>query len=962
MGTVSHEGSPLVPAPGETPPATHDTAGPRGPRPYPPAPAATAHAMNHPAPSHPACLLPLLLLACLLVLPASWFPVPPGPGQALAAEATVADTTDTSDTADKTDKADAEKQAPAAGAETASTPDQKAADGATRELAEEESREDRQAEMAAVADAEAKRREDEAQARKVAQEEEVARKAQEAADLAKNDPLRDIWLGQRGLIETDIKAAQKFASDFSADTGILDQIHDQENDIRRMMVTVNTLKQYPSPLEALSRRMGMSIDLVQAIVDTASTGMLEAEKLLIRINHTVESTTPEVAAGQNDEIREYLAGLNNARFLLTAVIARYEGALAPAKSLIASARESRAEIENCLPELWKDYYMQAPVAWLTSDEWSKLSRDLAYLGASVQLRRAVELPSTDSQWRATLIRLAMTLVVLALLAVILVRTQLRPFPGLQQDLLHRTLPWNILGLALLSSSFSVSLEPFRLIMALGNLCLIMGEIYMAWDLRKLRYPEVPVSVSPLWRLVPLTMCAYILLYLPMPTLFALIAWGGCVIANLIVHRRLFRHRPDLGPMHIERTILDTEPVILWCCLILVLLGLHIYSMVLYMLFTSVSISVQLSFGCMSLISKLNERLSREGSQSVLGSLLLALSAPVILVVAVSVVCLWLATLPGGLSMVQYYFFKSVSIGDTEFNSVQVLLIISAFFIARTTASMGSSFIGKLPEKGIRIDMSLVTPLQTAFTYFVWIAFILFVLRALGMNLSSLAVIAGGLSVGIGFGMQTIVNNFMSGLILIFSRSLQVGDVVEVGGVTGRIKKITVRCTVVETFNLATIFVPNSEFVSGRLTNWTTSNRSVRENIKVGIAYGMDTEKAVKILTDIAHREPDILAYPAPRVLLQDFGDNALQLTLQYWVRDYDLALPLSSRVRFAINKEFEAAGIEIAFPQMDVHIRRDENAGKEEGGSEGKPAPRPRRRAIARPPRPRARRIGRGGG
>lgn len=174
--------------------------------------------------------------------------------------------------------------------------------------------------------------------------------------------------------------------------------------------------------------------------------------------------------------------------------------------------------------------------------------------------------------------------------------------------------------------------------------------------------------------------------------------------------------------------------------------------------------------------------------------------------------------------------------------VHLLLIITLF--TRTAVGMGSRFLARLPKQGVAIDATLIPPMQTAFTYALWCCFGLFALRAVGMELSNLAMVAGGLSVGIGFGMQTIVNNFLSGLILIFSRTLQAGDVVEVGGTQGRVHKISVRATMVETFDNALIIVPNSEFVASRLIGRATS-RTVRREIKIGVAYGSDADQAGK---------------------------------------------------------------------------------------------------------------------
>ena len=168
--------------------------------------------------------------------------------------------------------------------------------------------------------------------------------------------------------------------------------------------------------------------------------------------------------------------------------------------------------------------------------------------------------------------------------------------------------------------------------------------------------------------------------------------------------------------------------------------------------------------------------------------------------------------------------------------------------------------------------------------------------------SNLAMVAGGLSVGIGFGMQTIVNNFLSGLILIFSRTLQAGDVVEVGGTQGRVRKISVRATMVETFDNALIIVPNSEFVASRLINWTRNSRTVRKEIKIGVAYGSDTAVVMRILLGTANANSNVLKYPPPSVAFADFGASTLDFSLKFWVRDYDVAVSTASDIRLEIER------------------------------------------------------------
>ena len=145
--------------------------------------------------------------------------------------------------------------------------------------------------------------------------------------------------------------------------------------------------------------------------------------------------------------------------------------------------------------------------------------------------------------------------------------------------------------------------------------------------------------------------------------------------------------------------------------------------------------------------------------------------------------------------------------------------------------------------------------------------------------------------------------------------------VEVGGTQGRVRKISVRATMVETFDNALIIVPNSEFVASRLINWTRNSRTVRREIKVGVAYGTDADQVMKILLATANANSNVLKYPPPTVAFAEFGASTLDFSLKFWVRDYDVAVSTASDIRLEIEREFREQRIEIAFPQLDINIK-----------------------------------------
>lgn len=191
----------------------------------------------------------------------------------------------------------------------------------------------------------------------------------------------------------------------------------------------------------------------------------------------------------------------------------------------------------------------------------------------------------------------------------------------------------------------------------------------------------------------------------------------------------------------------------------------------------------------------------------------------------------------------------------------------------------------------------------------------------GFDFTQLAIVAGALSLGIGFGLQAIFNNFVSGIILLVERPIKVGDWIVINGQEGFVRRINVRATEIETFDRASLIIPNSELITGQVVNWTHTNPIGRLVIRIGVSYKTDPEKVIAILTRIAEESPALLKLPAPMVVFEDFGDNALLFSLRAFVPDVNRKLSVSSDLRLAIAKAFRNEGIEIPFPQHDVHLR-----------------------------------------
>ena len=218
------------------------------------------------------------------------------------------------------------------------------------------------------------------------------------------------------------------------------------------------------------------------------------------------------------------------------------------------------------------------------------------------------------------------------------------------------------------------------------------------------------------------------------------------------------------------------------------------------------------------------------------------------------------------------------------------------------------------------------------------------LAAAGIELGRFAILFGALGVGIGFGLQGLVNNFVSGLILIFERPIQIGDTIEIGALFGVVRRIGIRSSTVRTYSGAEVIVPNANLISNEVVNWTLSDRLRRFELPVGVAYGTDPSRVLKILIETARNHPDVLSDPEPTAMFKGFGDSSLDFEVRFWTAQFDSFLRVGSDVAVGIHDALKAAEIEIPFPQRDLHLRTvDPEAGRAlrstGGSSTSRPAP-----------------------
>ncbi|MBP5615847.1 MAG: mechanosensitive ion channel family protein, partial [Alphaproteobacteria bacterium] len=260
-----------------------------------------------------------------------------------------------------------------------------------------------------------------------------------------------------------------------------------------------------------------------------------------------------------------------------------------------------------------------------------------------------------------------------------------------------------------------------------------------------------------------------------------------------------------------------------------------------------------------------------------------------------------------------------SIGGIKISLMSILLGIVTFMISYSVIKIFRRHLMLSAFTHLEIDEGIKHSLDSFINFIGMILSLLLAIVVMGANLTNLTVIAGALSVGIGFGLQNVISNFVSGLIILFERPLKVGDWVNIDGEEGKIKQINIRSTELETFKKTSVIVPNATLLSTSVINMTHGNNWTRVNVSVGVAYGSDVEKVRDILIECALNNPKVLKKPAPYVIFTDFAASSLNFDLRCYSSNIWEGWTIPSELRFAINKRFIEEGIEIPFQQIVVH-------------------------------------------
>ncbi|OGU59669.1 MAG: mechanosensitive ion channel protein MscS [Ignavibacteria bacterium RBG_13_36_8] len=266
-------------------------------------------------------------------------------------------------------------------------------------------------------------------------------------------------------------------------------------------------------------------------------------------------------------------------------------------------------------------------------------------------------------------------------------------------------------------------------------------------------------------------------------------------------------------------------------------------------------------------------------------------------------------------------FPLFSINQTaiSISSILVFILIVITFVV-FSRFLKNKLLTKILSK-FKLDEGLQFTLLRITQYIIIFIGLVVAFQFVGIDLSGLAVMLGFLSVGIGFGLQNITSNFIAGLILLFERPIKVGDRVTVGDTEGDVENITIRSTTIKTLNNISIIVPNSDFVTATVTNWSHGDTKIRVDLDIGVSYNSDLDLVIKALMEVAEENSEVLKIPKPEVHLKEFGDSSWNMRLRIWIDNPKRHYYVRSDINMSIIRKFKKYNIEIPFPQRDLHLR-----------------------------------------
>lgn len=695
----------------------------------------------------------------------------------------------------------------------------------------------------------------------------------------------------------------------------------------RLFVTYNMEDNNPVEMRDILRQMTIVRDQALLLVAPVKEEVKFIESLKKIVGAHVGEYERLAADGSLPGIQEsakrYVSELKETVGLLESAESVVEIIPNAVEQLLGRLEPRRAMIGDELKAAWKKYYLPPRFGQnlFSADVWKTMTVVLkgwadfsAYWLIPYRMNKDV---ITSTVARCAMFSVAMLVAFLAILIHLG-----RRHPSL--SLVRHFLPfcfYTALGLPFMVAGATTVVPSLSTVTFLAEIVLAAGLVSLGWNLRRLSADDrSDYRHNPLWQYWVIFAVGVLVQLFH----FSVLAYSP-LIAFLFIAAGVYSHLRKRRDQH----ILDRRQLAITAWLSYVLAAGTIFGwgslcVLAAVVWFAVMLNIQLATGLTGCLKKI--RTVTDYGRSAAGRLAEGALFPMVFLGLFAVTVLWVTLFIGGMPFVTTIVQWHLTIGYLSLNLSMIVVIIAILFVTRSFVVIVNAIITFVATRlGVAAGAGVLTSFHAISTYVIWSLYVLLSLKLIGVSVAHLAIVAGGLSIGAGFGLQDMIKNFFSGLVLLFGRSLHPGDEIQLGDVRGTVMKINIRNTVVQTNDDSTIFIPNSDLMYKNIVNWTYRDPRGRAEISLGVAYGSDTELVRDLLVRCALSHPNVLKEPEPYVLFWDFGDSALVFRLRFWIRrPVQMRDKISSAIRFEIDRVFRENNIEIAFPQQDVHIRSAE--------------------------------------
>ncbi len=771
----------------------------------------------------------------------------------------------------------------------------------------------------------------------------------QGADQTGQDSFSAIWTSRAADLEalvTESEQLRKNAESLAAP--LTESVRAYRTQVTRLSSLFQASRGHPAEQVTLVQQMhGLQYRLerdtrpLKDIQATISLRLDEIERLKEDLDSLYSDAADKTATSADEQFKKYSQTLDNAKAKLTAATRQLKRILSPADETHERIAQILDRVEGSLTGVWEQFYLTPSNTNL--DALASTPALLADWASSLGARMRFAYPQSADEW----LHAAKNFVVAALFMAVLGYLALRLTALLPQrwrlalrDVVRGAWVWTGAGLSFLVASANSYGGVYFAFTLIGALLLITGVAYLSWRLRVAVLPSLgKYKPAPLHRLLIPAAIGVVMLYSDLPSRILGIVWAVVLVVFLaLIHASKRKRTPGQPLPALEQFTFGGSFWFGIASLLVSFAGYARLSILLFMFLFAVVNTITLSNALITMLEVVANRLFDKEKKPVRNALADAAVIPLALVLALLCALPWLWAMPGAKYLLEYALSTQYTVGEANFEFSRILFIVLLFFLFRSFVKLGKTYVTFLPQRVPQMEKGVIPPLRTVLVYALWTLFALIVLSLLGVDFTSLAVVAGGLSVGVGLGMQNFFNNLVSGLMLIFGRTILVGDYVDVGGVSGTVRAINLRSTVIETPERALVYIPNSTIMSGQFSNWTRNSRVVRRSVLIGVGYGSDTEQVSGLLLEAAKKQPHVLGSPPPAVFFSDFGNNSLDFTMNVFIDDLDYAVGTLSDIRKEIERLLTAHNIDIPYPQLTLHVPQEGGAGSAAAGRT-EPAP-----------------------